>query len=215
MHHQDAEGRHYWERPLIVDNPFAIALMAFHDRTALHFGASALTEYLYGATHKATRGKRGNLRVEPELLSEHRFEGKSIPTGLFRQDGGEHLGAVILSNNSTASQFQRIAIERGLGREDVHVFHHGFAFDPDPDADMPRQFAYEVERGVHRETLAHGIHVVHNPWANTPVPPDALPGAIHLFLNEDGHVVNIGPEFQPFASTTLILGIGDSTAQAK
>lgn len=214
LHHRDANGRHYWERPPIAGNPFVVALMAFHDRTALHFGVSALTEYLYGVSHTATRDAFGNLRIDPEPLSEHQFEERSIPSGLFRQDGGENLSAVIFSNKSTVSQFQRIAIEHGLGREDVRVLHEGLAFDPDPNADMPRRFAYEVERGVHRETFAHGIHVVHNPWASTPVPPDALPGAIHLFLSEDGQVVNIGPDFQPFMSMTLIFGIGDSSGTA-
>lgn len=104
----------------------------FHDRTALHFSVSAITTYLYGLEHTAYRDHRGNLSVVPREVAEHEHDGKVIESGLFAQQGSEELSAVIFSNTSTVSQFQRIGTELGFGDDNVRVMHAGLAFDPTP-----------------------------------------------------------------------------------
>lgn len=212
---QDASGRHYWELDFVQGHPFVIAVMAYHSRTAPHYGVSGLASYLYGLEHRPTRDEHGGLVVLPKPVMAHEFGGKRISSGMFAQPQSRFLSAVIFSNAGTASQFQRIAVERGIDPGGVRVFRHGLAWDPDPDAAVPRPFSYEVEPGKPRETFAQGLHVLHNPWAVNPLPQGALPGVVELYLRDDGQIINEGPEFQPFGSLTTIVGVESASGPSE
>lgn len=206
---QDAEGRPYWEDDAIAGKPFVIAVMAHHSGTALHYSINGLTEYLFGLAHRPMRDTEGRLEVIPEPVGEHAYGGKAIPSGLFAQVEAAHLSAVIFSNAGTVAQFQRIGMEQGFGTADVRAIRAGWAWDPDPNAAVPRGFRYEVKAGEIRENFAQGLHVIHNPWCKYRLLPGQLPDAVELTLRDDGLVVAEGPDFQPFTSETVILTVSE------
>ena len=46
--------------------------------------------------------------------------------------------------------------------------------------------------------------VLHNPKARIPLDPSLIPGANHEFLNEDGRIMSLLPDFHPYFSQTAI-----------
>ena len=133
---QDARGRRYWESEHLAGRPFVIAVEAFHGETALYHSDSGLATYLYGFRWTGERGPTGT-KFAAHPVAEHRLAGKTIPSGFFFQEGTEHVSAVIFSNAGTVSQFQRIAIEHGLGSDDITVIRTGTCYNADPDAVEP------------------------------------------------------------------------------
>jgi len=51
--------------------------------------------------------------------------------------------------------------------------------------------------------------VPHNPNARVPLDPALIPGANHEFLQEDGGIISLLPEFHPYFSQTAIAIEGD------
>lgn len=79
--------------------------------------------------------------------------------------------------------------------------------DPNPNASTPRTFAYIVgDRGPdERESFSEGLHLLHNPWAQTPLPLGSLRDITEHQLRDDGLVLTTFSRLDPFASKTLIL----------
>lgn len=181
-----------------------IAVEAFHGDTSLFHGDSGLASYLFGFRWRGHSVGDGSSVFEADLVTEHAYAGKAIPSGFFFQPDMEYISAVIFSNAATISQFQRIGIEHGAGPPGMAVVRRGTCFDHNPTAVEPRTFAYIVESGKRRETFATGIRVLHNPRAATPVPDDFFRDVVQMRLAEDGFVETDSPEFAPFASVTEI-----------
>jgi hypothetical protein len=203
---RDAAGLAYWEQPAVAGAPFVIALEPFHNQSALFHSVGWLIQYLYGRRDVATFDHEGRLHLTSEAIGEHRHGDKTIPSGLFALPEAAHLAAVLFSNSSTVSMFNRIGAERGYGPPDVAMIRFGTVFDPDPNAAAPRPFAYVVgDRDPdQRETFGEGLHVLHNPWAATPLPLGALRGVTEHRLRDDGLVLTTYSRPDPFASQTLI-----------
>jgi hypothetical protein len=204
---RDAAGLAYWEQPHVAGVPFVIALEPFHAASALIHAVGWLAEYLYGRRDIVAYDARGRLRLTAEQIDQHQHGGKSIPSGLFALPEAAHLAAVLFTNSSTVSKFNRIGTERGYGPSDVAMIRFGTIPDPNPNASTPQTFGYIVgDRDQdERETFSEGLHVLHNPWAQTPLPLGALRDITEHQLRDDGLVLTTFSRLDPFASKTLIL----------
>lgn len=208
---RDAAGRAYWELPHLAGAPFVIALQSFHNPSALFHSVGFLAQYLYGRRDIATYDSNGRLHLEAEPIDQHHHAGKSIPSGLFALPEAANLAAVLFSNSSTVSMFNRIGTQRGYGPPDIAMIRIGTIVDPDPNATQPRLFGQLIGpvEPDQRETFGEGLHVLHNPWADTRLPVGTLRGVTEHRLLDDGRLLTTATRLGPFTSQTLIFeGVG-------
>lgn len=194
----------YWERPNVAGKSFALAIQDFSSPLSMVYTRSAFQRYVFGYDHDWHYGPGGELVITPRKISEHTWEGKTIPSGFFDQPGAENISAVLFSNSGTISKFNRMGITTGFGSGDVFAVRRGTAVNHDPNASGPVHFAHAVNSPDYVETWTEGLDVFHNPKALLPLDPDLLPGAAHLFLRSDGQVESLTPDWEPLASTTMI-----------
>ncbi|MGQ4353103.1 hypothetical protein [Streptomyces drozdowiczii] len=207
LDHRDAQGHAYWEKPHVEGVPFVLAVQSFHNPSALFHTTGPLSTYLYGIRDVPTRDRQGSLVLNSQIVTKHRRKDKTIPSGLFAQPEAEHLAAVIFTNSATVSKFSRMGTERGYGPEDVAVARCGAMYDPDPDAALPVPFGYVVgDYGPEEhETFSEGFHVLHNPWARTPLAAGALDGFTDHRLQPDGRLLTTIRHPDYFVSQTMII----------
>ncbi|MCY1023985.1 hypothetical protein [Pyxidicoccus sp. MSG2] len=190
----------YWEAPALRDAPFAIALQDFHGPGMMRMVVPAATEYVFGVRHSLVDGAR---RIE--RISEHRFAGAVEPSGFFRLPGAENVSAVIVNPQGTITKFNRMGFLAGFGSRRVRMLRTGVRRgERDADGPMPKPFAHEVHAPGYDESWIEGTVVLHNPSARIPLDPALLPGANHEFLQEDGVILSLLPDFHPYFSQTAI-----------
>lgn len=205
--HRDAQGHAYWEKSHVAGVPFVIAVGAFHDQHVQIHPVGLLAEYLYGTRSVAHHDETGKLTITPEGIAEHHSAGKTISSGLFRQPEATNLTGVLFSNAHTIAMFNRIGTERGLGSPDTAMCRVGTRYDPDPNASKPLLFGYVVgdRPAGEQETFAEGLELFLNPWATTPLSPEALPMVTCHELLDNGNVMTTSyGKLQPFTSKTSI-----------
>ncbi len=215
---RDAAGRAYWELPNLAGVPFVIALESFHKPGALFHSVGLLAQYLYGRRDIATYDQGGQLLLTAAPIGQHEHAGRSIPSGLFALPEAAGLAAVLFSNSSTVSTFNRIGTQRGYGPPDVSMIRVGTIADPDPNATKPRLFGQLIGpvEPNQQETFGEGLHVLHNPWANNnPLPLGALRGVTEHQLLDDGRVHTTTTRLSPFMSQTLIFQGDEARAFAQ
>ena len=78
------------------------------------------------------------------------------------------------------------------------------------DDPRPRYFVHDVSEPGYSESWIEGMVVLHNPNARIPLPPPLIDGASHEFLQEDGRLMSLFPEFHPYFSETIILAPDDA-----
>lgn len=208
---RDSQGRAYWNMPHVEGKPFLVALCAFHNQHAHFNPMGLLSEYLYGKSATLKSGENGDLFVEYGDIEKHRFNGREIPSALFRQPEAANLSGVLFSNSHTASMFTRIGAERGHAISGVEILRFGTAFDDTPGATGPKKFAYFVgERPEGQgENFTEGLHVLANPWASIKVQPEHFPGVPYHEILPDGRVVStFQGGFHPFESQTILFPPG-------
>lgn len=74
-----------------------------------------------------------------------------------------------------------------------------------PDGPLPTVFEHDVSAPEYSESWVEGMVVLHNPNARITLDPDQIPGANHEFLEPDGSIMSLLPDFQPYMSHTRIL----------
>jgi hypothetical protein len=211
-------GLPYWELSHVTAVPFVIAVGAFHDQHAQLHPMGLIGLYLYGTRDIASHDDTGKLVITYEDIHEHHFAGKTIPSGLFRRPEGKHLSGVLFSNNHTIAMFNRIGAERGLAAPDTAQLRFGSCYNPDPKASKPEHFAYVVSETEtdEQETFSEGLHLFVNPWANTPLPPETLPGiTVHEMQDNGATLTTIPPGLHPFMSKTLVFEGENARAYAQ
>jgi len=201
-------GLPYWELPHVAGVPFVIAVGAFHDQHAQFHPMGLVAQYLYGTRDVASHDVNGRLIIRHEEIREHHFAGRMIPSGLFRSPEGKHLSGVLFSNNHTVSMFNRIGAEWGLAAPDTAQLRFGTCYSLDPDASEPEFFAYVVGDALSDEgyeSFSEGLHLFVNPWANTPIQPEALPGITVHEMQDNGDLLTTTPAgLNPFVSKTIL-----------
>jgi hypothetical protein len=191
----------YWKTPAMKDLPFAIAVQDFHTAGSMRVFTQAATEYAFGVRHSMKEGRHTIERIE-----DHVWGNTKEKSGFFSLPGSENVSAVIVNPQGTLSKFTRMGFIAGFGDRKVKIIRRGLARgERNPDNPMPVPFVHKVYEAGYSETWVEGMVVLHNPNARIPLHPDMIPGASHEFLQDDGHIMSLIPDFHPYISETLIL----------
>ncbi|WP_203818137.1 hypothetical protein [Paractinoplanes ferrugineus] len=205
--HRNAAGLAYWQHPHTAGRPFVIAVEAFHNSSSLFYSDAVIIQYLYGQRPVGEHDELGTLTIKSESIGTHHWKGREIPSGLFDLPEAADLSAVLFSNGSTVSQFNRIAVQEGIGlSEKIIVMRLGTCLNRDPNASEPAPFEYIVgEADAPYESFSQVLTVMHNPNAKVPLPDGAFPNVAECRLEDDGRLSVISSGFHPFTSITQIL----------
>lgn len=189
----------YWVMPQIKGQPFVLAVQDFHFASAMQMVVSAATEYVFGVRHSLDKG------LKVEWIDEHVWEGLSEKSGFFRLPNAEHVSAVIINPQGTLPKFNRMGYLAEFGNRRIRMVRMGFARgERNPGNPMPQPFVHEVHAQDYSESWVEGMVVLHNPNALIPLNPELIPGASHEFLQPDGRIMSLIPDFHPVFSTTGI-----------
>jgi hypothetical protein len=206
--------------PHVEGIPFVIAVGAFHnDHAQLHPDA-LLGRYLYGLDQSFSHDDAVNLTIAQQDLAEHHWSAKPkpLPSGLFKQPEADHLAGVLFSNSHTIGKFNRIGTEQGPGNAETALVRFGTCFDYTPNAAAPSQFAYVVgERPGEQEYFSEGLTLFVNPWATTPLAPEALPEIVTIAPRDSDGLLEatFSTGFRPFSSKTMVFPGPHSTVFAR
>lgn len=194
-------ARRYWRDPQVAASPLVLALEAFHGPEALAFDCSALNRYLFGVAQR-TGVDGGGRYFEWQMLDEHVYSGKRIPSGFFRQRDAAHVSAVLFSNSGTTGKFKRMGVQTGQYVSNLRAVRRGWCYDPDPEVFEPRRFEYSVGDPDWTESWSQGLFMIHNPWALHPIDPPLFPGFSHVHLQSNNLVRFDLAGFVPITSFT-------------
>lgn len=196
----------YWTVPGATDMPFVIALQDFHGPQSMSRIIMPATEYVFGVRHSIVDGAR---RIE--RIREHVYEGWQEPPYFFGLPEAENVSAVMLNPVGTIPKFNRMGYVAGFGDRRLKMTHTGIRRgEIDPRGPAPLPFSRDVHAPGYSEKWIEGAVILHNPSARIPLDPEMIPGANHEFLQPDGSILSLLPDFQPYSSGTLItLGEGE------
>ncbi|MDN2709842.1 hypothetical protein O0880_10485 [Janthinobacterium sp. SUN118] len=194
----------YWEHAHVLGKPLIFAIHDFHAPGSMAYSSSALPIYLYGIAWREVENGAGQVTSSPEVVEKHIWGQKEIESGFFYLDDAENISAVIINPSATISKFNRMGLLAGFGRPDIRLFHRGLAATGKMDSAVPIPFSYDVHTRKNGETWIEGMSVYHNPNALVPLKPELLPGAAHHFLNKDGTMSSLLPDWHPVVSETII-----------
>jgi hypothetical protein len=198
----------YWDATGIDGAPFVIALQDFHAPAAMTRIVPLATEYVFGVRHSIVDGER---RIE--RLDEHVYGEAKEPSNFFALPEAENVSAVLLNPQGTISKFNRLGYIAGFGNREVQMVRSGIARgELNPADPRPTMFRHEVRDPGYSESWIEGAVVLHNPNARIPLDPDLIPGAAHEFLQPDGSIMSLLPDFQPYMSRTSIT-LGGQTSE--
>lgn len=192
----------YWNLPNVAGKPFLFAIEDFSSPASLTYSRAAFEHYVFGYEHDWYFDDHGSLIIIPQKIETHSWAGKEIPSGFFNQPDSENVSAILFSNSGTIAKFNRMGILGGFGSKRVLLIREGNRVDHDPNAVTPRSFRHIVNAPNYSETWTEGLDAFHNPRALIPLHPDSIPGAAHHFLEEDGKMFSVTPEWHPLASFT-------------
>ncbi|WP_281801861.1 hypothetical protein [Methylocystis echinoides] len=215
----DAQGRHYWEKPGVEDMPFVLAIADFHKEAdglspaSLTYSQGGLYPYLYG-TRVSVEAVDGQVIFRNEPVTEHTYNGKSVPSGFFDLPDAEHVAAVVFSNAGTIAKFDRMGVLAGFAPPKHTYIRMGYVFDPDPNALVGIPFSIDVSNPAYTEYWGDEVQVFHNPRALRRVPPEAFPDAAHFFY-ENGKLSTIDRGGRVLSSMTMILHAVDDSQSAQ
>ena len=199
--------KEYWKLDHVAGNPLVIAIADFHDNQSMTWSGTALINYLYGVRHEFSKDDQGNLVISPLKIETHQVGSKVIPSGYFFQPDAENISAILYTAGGTISKFNRMGKQAGFGSAAVIMHRMGTHHDHDPNASLPKMFAYEVNEQC-EETWGEGVSMYHNPNALHPVPRELFPSIAHHRF-DDGQIVSTLPEFHTYSSQTLMLNVTD------
>jgi hypothetical protein len=196
-------GKRYWEDSHMTEVPLMFAIHDFHCGNSMIWSAPALHEYLYGLRVFAEKNEQGVPVAKQVPIVEHVWNGKKRPSGFFKQPDAEHISAVLFSNASTLSKFNRMGCLAGFADLGTIMYRQGFKENPDPDALTPVGFSLKVDPSTYKECWSEDVQIFHNPNALRPLPEDLFEGCVHNFL-QDGEFYRCGPEERVISSVTFV-----------
>lgn len=201
----------YWTAPGANDIPFIIALQDFHAPRSMSRVIMPATEYVFGVRHSMVGGAR-----KIERIRKHVYKRAHAPSFFFGLPESENVSAVMLNPLGTIPKFNRMGYIAGFGDRRLKMTHAGIRRgEIDPAGPGPLPFSRDVHAEGYEEKWIEGAVVLHNPAARIPLDPELIPGANHEFLQEDGSIMSLLPDFQPYSSGTVIsLGADPSQTTA-
>lgn len=191
----------YWDSPELGGLPFCIAVQDFSIGGSMRFIVPAAVEYVFGIRHSMEEGVH-----KIEKIKVHRYGKQKAKSGFFQLPNSENVSAVIINPQGTITKFNRLGYIAGFGNPNVRMVRSGVRRnDGNLEAPQPTTFVQHVDLN-YEESWVEGMVVIHNPNAVIPLNPQLIPGAAHEFLQEDGSIQTLLPEFHPLYSQTEIVG---------
>lgn len=198
----------YWREPSMADVPFVIGIQDFHAPGSMRMIVPAGTEYVFGYRHSVQNGVQ-----HIERIAEHRIGEIAEPSGFFSLPSSEHVSAVLLNPQGTLMKFNRMGFLAGFGSRRVRMTRSGLLRrEGKPDGPSPKSFTEHITPAT-QESWVEGVVILHNPNAVIPLHPDQFPGANHEFLEPDGQILSLLPDFHPYFSQTSISLEGETETQ--
>lgn len=197
----------YWNEPALAGLPFCIAVQDFSISGSMRFIAPAAIEYVFGVRHWTEDGVSKIARIKV-----HRYGEQRAQSGFFQLPGSKNVSAVIVNPQGTLPKFNRLGFIAGFGNPNVRMVRSGVRRnDSNLQAPQPTSFVQHVDVN-YEESWVEGMVVLHNPNALIPLDPQMIPGAAHEFLQTDGSIQTLLPEFHPVFSHTEIVMPENETA---
>ncbi|MBT2949677.1 hypothetical protein PO25_17555 [Vibrio anguillarum] len=190
----------YWEKAHVAQNPLVIAIHDFHQKDSMMWSRKSLEAYLYGARRTYSYSPEDGLVQSVELITEHRWNNKVIPSNFFSQPDGENISAVIHSNQATIGKFLRMGYLAEFGRQDLDIKFVGQAIYDNNQAYI--DFDMNVIPEEYKEYWRDSITIYHNPNALRPLDHRLFPDVAHVFFL-DGKFSSIKPQYYPVHGRTF------------
>jgi len=190
----------YWEKAHVAQNPLVIAIHDFHQKDSMMWSRKSLEAYLYGARRTYSYSPENGLVQSVELITEHRWNNKVIPSNFFSQPDGENISAVIHSNQATIGKFLRMGYLAEFGRQDLDIKFVGQAIYDNNQAYI--DFDINVIPEEYKEYWRDSITIYHNPNALRPLDHRLFPDVAHVFFL-DGKFSSIKPQYYPVHGRTF------------
>lgn len=208
LNRTNAQGLHYWEHEESKNKPFVLAIADFHKPAdednlgPMTYTQSALWQYLYGS-RVTWRFEGDNLVIDNQIVKEHKYKEKIIPSGFFDQPLAENVSVVLFSNAGTLAKFDRMGVVAGFATPGYGYFRLGFKPNPDPNAVVGLPFDADVQDPAYEEFWTQEVQVFHNPNARYPLPTAAMLGATHHYW-EEGELRSVVPNDAVLSSITIL-----------
>ncbi|MEM5503744.1 hypothetical protein WNY81_02690 [Shewanella frigidimarina] len=189
----------YWEKEHVGGHPLLIAIHDFHQKDSMMWSRKALEAYLFGARRTYTFTPESGLCENIDIIEEHRWNEKVIPSNFFSQPNSENISAVIHSNQATIGKFLRMGYLAEFGRQDLDIKFVGQAIYDNNQAHI--DFEKDVSSEEYEEFWKDSITIYHNPSALCPLDYNLFPNVAHVFFSE-GKFSSIKPQFYPVRGRT-------------
>lgn len=189
----------YWEKEHVAEHPLLIAIHDFHQKDSMMWSRKALEAYLFGARRTYKFTLESGLCENIDIVEEHRWNEKVIPSNFFSQPNSENISAVIHSNQATIGKFLRMGYLAEFGRQDLEIKFVGQAMYDNNQAYI--DFEKNVSPEEYEEFWKDSITIYHNPNALYPLDYDLFPNVAHVFFSE-GKFISIKPQFYPIRGRT-------------
>jgi len=189
----------YWEKKHVTGHPLLIAIHDFHQKDSMMWSRKALESYLFGARRTYSFTPENGLVENIELIDEHNWNTKTIPSNFFSQPNAENISAVIHSNQATIGKFLRMGYLAEFGRQDLDIKFVGQAIYDNNQAYI--DFEKDVSSDEYEEYWKDSITIYHNPNALCPLDYNLFPNVAHIFFTE-GKFNSIKPQYYPVQGRT-------------
>lgn len=165
------------------NKPFVIAIASF-DRPFSHFAASRpILAALYGLYHdeEATLALKSKEVISYNVDSAIKNESTEINMGLFCTPEFSDVSAVIYSSLATWGKIRALADNPSSPT----VYQ---TFTPNPNSLYPD--VHTAQKCDYKEHLLDGLYVLHNAFADHPLPPEVLahPRIAQCTMQQDGYL---------------------------
>ncbi|MFM2608115.1 hypothetical protein AAFX30_10870 [Vibrio chagasii] len=190
----------YWEKAHVAEHPLVIAIHDFHQKDSMMWSRKALEVYLFGAKRTYSYSPESGLVENVDLITEHRWNDKVIPSNFFSQPDAENISAIIHSNQATIGKFLRMGYLAEFGRQDLDIKFVGQAMYDNNQAYI--DFDMDVIPEEYEEYWKDSVTIYHNPNALRPLDHRLFPNVAHVFFS-DGKFSSIKPQYYPVYGRTL------------
>lgn len=196
----------YWELEWVKGKPLVLAITPAHNYMAKFLPDAKIIEYLFGLSYEGESYGNDLIPKKVTRTENHKYGEKEIPSNFFKLPDTENISAIIFTNNSDLHKFNRMGYQNGLSDELIIMQREGLAFDNTPNA-HPIEFSQAIIPGDIKENWNEGVSIFHNPDAAIALEKGLFENTRETWLNENGELTGTMPDFFPFSSMTMPVGI--------
>lgn len=191
--------KEYWKKDHVAGHPLLIAIHDFHQRDSMMWTRPGLETYLFGAKRTYSISSTREIVQGVELIAEHQWKGKVIPSGFFSQPDSENISAIIHSNQATVGKFLRMGYLAEFGRRDLEIRLTGQAIIDNNHS--PVDYDIDITDPAYEEYWNSSVTIYHNPSAKYPLDYKLFNNVTHVFFHDE-EFSSVMPCFYPIYGRT-------------